>query len=233
MIEPLVKEAEWLGPLAALPTWDPPSTHTLLISPHPDDETLGAGGLISILRSRSVQVTVAAVTDGERAYPDMPMLAQQREEEQSNALKRLGVEREEIVRLRLPDSNVTAFKGQLTEQLRPLVTKETNVVAPWRGDYHPDHQACGRAAEEVVRAAGATLVSYFFWTWHFGNPKDFEGLSARRLMLDADSLSAKSEALLQHRSQLVRDTGDPVLPELLLLPARRAYEVFAIGWAQK
>src|SRR5947208_2275734 len=101
MIEPLVSEPEWLAYLTARPLWDPPNIPALIVAPHPDDETLGAGGLISALRSRNVDVSVAAVTDGERAYADMPGLAEQREEEQSNALARLGVARGKITRFRL------------------------------------------------------------------------------------------------------------------------------------
>jgi LmbE family N-acetylglucosaminyl deacetylase len=221
-------EAEWLAILGNTPEWIPPGVPTLVIAPHPDDETLGAGGLIAFQRSRGVEVRVVAVTDGEKAYGDTPGLAEQREEEQAKALERLSVAREQITRLRLPDGNVASFEEELERRLSPVINRGTLVVTTWKGDRHPDHEACGRIAERLAKRAGATLCSYFFWIWHWGTTEQFRPLAARRFLLDAALLRAKSEALSCHRTQLQREGGEPVLPELLLQPARRPFEVFAV-----
>ncbi len=221
-------EAEWLTVLGDLPEWHPPSLPTLIVAPHPDDETLAAGGLIAAQRSRGIDVRVAAVTDGEKAYPNTPGLAEQREEEQANALARLSVSPDCITRFRFPDGSVSSFEAEMEERLSAMISRETLVVAPWKGDHHPDHEACGRAAARLAKRAGATLCSYFFWTWHWGNAQELEALPLRRFKLEERYLRAKSEALLCHRSQLEREGGEPVLPEVLLQPARRSFEVFAI-----
>jgi LmbE family N-acetylglucosaminyl deacetylase len=70
MIHPITSEDEWGSLLQALPTWRPPMIPTLIISPHPDDETLSVGGLIHYLRRNPIDVSVIAVTDGENAYLD-------------------------------------------------------------------------------------------------------------------------------------------------------------------
>jgi LmbE family N-acetylglucosaminyl deacetylase len=222
------EEAEWLALLRDLPQWVPPRLPTLVVAPHPDDETLGAGGLIAAQRSRGLEVHVVAVTDGEKAYGDTPGLAPQREEEQAKALERLSVARKQITRLRLPDGNVASFEAELERRLSPAITRETLVVTTWKGDRHPDHEACGRVAERVAERAGATLCSYFFWIWHWGTTDEFRPLAARKFLLDSELLRAKSEALLCHRTQLQREGGEPVLPELLLQPARRSFETFVI-----
>ncbi len=178
---------------------------------------------------RGTDVTVAAVTDGENCYPDGVGIGEIRRLEQEGALKRLGVERDNIIRLRLPDSAVSSKEEELIERLIPLVCNHTHVVAPWPGDFHPDHEACGRSAKEVALRVGAALTFYFFWTWHRGTTQLMRDLSLRSLPLDDDLLRAKTEALLRHRSQLVRESGDPILPELLLGPARRPYEVFLVA----
>ncbi|MEA3217099.1 MAG: hypothetical protein QOJ19_3255 [Acidimicrobiia bacterium] len=51
----------------------------LMISPHPDDEVLAAGGLLRQLAASGARVELAAVTDGEAAFgaPD-PRLAARR-----------------------------------------------------------------------------------------------------------------------------------------------------------
>ncbi len=198
----------------------------LIVVPHPDDETLGVGGLIASQRRRGVDVVVVAVTDGENAYTDNAGLAERRHAEQTQALACLGVADHKIVRLRLPDSNVSSQEQALVELLVPLVSDETHIVAPWQGDFHPDHAACGSAAARVAQRSGSPLTSYFFWTWHLATPSLLSGLSLRRVPLSPELLHAKAEALVQHRSQLMHPSGEPILPERLLAPARRSFEVF-------
>ena len=226
MIESLVNEPAWLPVLTALPVWEPTTAPMLIVAPHPDDETLGAGGLIAAQRARDVDVTVAAVTDGERAYPDEGLAALRRPE-QTAALARLGVAADKIIRFGLPDSDVTSHEHTLLERLQPLITNNTHVIAPWVNDFHPDHTACGRAAEQIARQVGAKLTFYFFWTWHFATPDILHSLHCGRFLLSPALLAAKNEALNCHPTQLIRASDDPVLPESLLLPARRPFEVFA------
>jgi LmbE family N-acetylglucosaminyl deacetylase len=226
MIVPLVLEHEWLAALEDLTVWVPPPTDVLVLAPHPDDETLGAGGLLAAQCLQGTDVLVVAVTDGESAYGYDLNLGRIRESEQREALGRLGVPPKNIVRLRLPDSDVASYETQLVERLLPLVTKDTHIVAPWRGDFHPDHEACGRAAEYVAHRAGATLTSYFFWTWHRGTTESIDKLGLRSFPLDQRHLQSKSDALQCHRSQLTHDSGEPILPDNLLAPARRPFEVF-------
>jgi LmbE family N-acetylglucosaminyl deacetylase len=228
MIIPLISEVEWAKRLPSLPTWCPSGSPTVVIAPHPDDETLAVGGLIAALTSAGVDVTVVAVTDGERAYENCEGLGQVRRLEQERALSRLGVRTEDIIRLSLPDSDVGSQERNLAQIFGALLTTDTQLIAPWRGDYHPDHEACGRAAEAASAETGAALISYFFWTWHRGRPSDLSGLQLRRFPLDAARLLAKSEALQEHRSQLEHPSGEPILPDNLLDPARRAFEVIAI-----
>ena len=240
MIVPLVAEPEWMRSLDGLPAFQPGPQPVLLIAPHPDDETLGAGGLIAALSRLGVDITVVAVTDGERAYFDCDEvdpgeLASLRCGEQTAALARLGVASQQIVRLHLPDSNVAAHERDLVDCLVRLATPQTHIIAPWRGDFHPDHEACGRAAEAAAHELGARLSSYLFWTWHRGHPALLEALPLRSFALGEEDVQAKIDALNQHRSQLahplqpcVSDSQPDlaILPPYLLGPARRSFEVF-------
>jgi LmbE family N-acetylglucosaminyl deacetylase len=228
-----VNEAEWLSSLGSLPPWEMPGGPILVIAPHPDDETLAVGGLIAAARQRGVDVTVAAVTDGEKAYLEPSAEAQKlgalRRREQEEALAQLGVAKAKIIRFGLPDSGLRSRQAGLAEWLTPLISRETNVIAPWRGDFHPDHEACGRAAASVAEQVGASLSFYFFWTWHRGTPELLEGLALRSFALENDLLEAKLSALDCHRSQLVREGGSPILPEAFLAPARRPFEILALA----
>jgi LmbE family N-acetylglucosaminyl deacetylase len=232
MIQPLTDEECWLARLGRLPEWKPPAAPLVVIAPHPDDETLGMGGLIASHRSRDLAVTIIAVTDGENAYPDDRVngdLGPLRQSEQAAALDRLGVPGNEIIRLKLPDSGVAAHERRLTAQLMDLITPDAIICAPWKGDFHPDHEACGRAAESVAQVSGALLISYFFWTWHRGELPALNSLRLVRFPLNGSCFSAKREALLCHQSQLAREKGEPILPENLLAPAKRPFEVFSIS----
>ena len=87
MIVPIVMEADWIEGLKPLPVWNPPETVAVLVlAPHPDDETLGAGGLIKAQCLRGLEVSIAAVTDGKKAYADAEGLAAIRRVEQVDAV---------------------------------------------------------------------------------------------------------------------------------------------------
>ena len=228
MVIPVTGETEWAHGLRALPSWMPSSAPTVVVAPHPDDETLSVGGLIAALRAGGVDVTIVAVTDGEHAYTENAGLAALRCLEQTCALARLGVPGEKIVRLRLVDSSLARQENELVARLRPLITADTQVFAPWIGDFHPDHEACARAAAVAAADVGAKLISYFFWTWHRGTLATVAGLELRKFELSEESLTAKSEALTCHVSQLVHAPEPEILPNNLLWPARMPFEVFAL-----
>lgn len=227
MIVPLISDDVWRVALEEQPVWHPLAARSVIVAPHPDDETLGAGGLITTLRKRDVGVRVVAVTDGESAYADAPNLGPIRRREQEEALQILGVSREHIMRLGLPDSGVSEHEAELVDRLLPLADADCHLVAPWTGDFHPDHEACGRAAKEVSRQTGASLSFYFFWTWHRGEPEVLRGLPLRRLPLNLTAIRSKAEAIRCHRSQLNHPSGEPILPDYLLGPSRWPFEVFA------
>lgn len=230
MITPLVDDATWLRQHSSLPLWQPPSQPTLVVAPHPDDETLGAGALIATLRANNVPVAVVAATDGENCY-DLPLAEREdirrtREAEQARALQCLGVAEDQIYRLRLTDSGLHLLEDEFTAQLMELAKPGMHLLAPWTGDFHPDHEACARAAHTVAQAKGLKLTSYFFWTWHRGAAAVLDGLPVCRFQPTAAALQAKQEALQEHRSQLEWADGDPILPAYLLGPAAWPFEVF-------
>ena len=225
---PCTPEETWIHYLHGAPEWVPEKKLTVVVSPHPDDETLAAGGLIATQRGCEVPVMLLAVTDGEAAYPDVPGLGRLRRAEQIQAADALGLTSDRVVHLGMPDSAVGNSECLLADRIEACITSETILVAPWSRDPHPDHEACGRAAAEAASRTGATLISYFFWTWHWFAVDALQGLPLRRLTLSSDARSRRAKALACHRSQLQREQGEPVLPEILLAPARRSFETFLI-----
>ena len=93
------------------------------------------------------------------------------------------------------------------------------VLATWRWDGHPDHEATGRAAAAACARHGVRLAEYPVWAWHWAGPEDarLPWSSMLRLRSDEESIRAKSEALLAFGSQVEHD-GDtpPILPPHVL-----------------
>ena len=230
MIVSLVDDSTWQESLSLVPKWAPPAQPTLILAPHPDDETLGAGALIATLRALGVPVTVVAATDGENAYDssqdERVALAVEREAEQESALGELGVPAHAIHRLRFTDSGLHRCEEELTKRLSEIAQPGMHLIAPWIGDFHPDHEACARAAATVAAANSLSLTSYFFWTWHRGEQSLLEGLPVRRFIPSKAALQAKARALRCHRSQLEHERFEPILPARLLGPAYWPFEIF-------
>ncbi|MEP6980739.1 MAG: bifunctional PIG-L family deacetylase/class I SAM-dependent methyltransferase [Nakamurella sp.] len=187
----------------------------VVVAAHPDDETLGAGGLIAAAAAIGVTIEVLVATDGEASHPDSP----------THTPDRLGeVRRAEVVAavtalapgatltlLHLPDGHLSNHLAVLTEDLRHLlqtgVDGPTWVVSPWIGDGHPDHEAAGSAAiAAAARMTGVTVFQYPLWAWHWGTPErtDVPLDRLRTLSLTDDVTAAKRRALAAHTSQTTR-----------------------------
>ncbi len=225
-IIPITAEDDWLSCLSDVPHWPPPLVPTIVLAPHPDDETLGAGGLIARLRAHGVPVMVLAITDGEGAYADTPDLNRLRVPEQTEALTRLGVDETMIERLGIPDRFVSEHEEELVAALRLVAQGCTQIIAPWPHDFHPDHEAAGRAALRIAAQANVPLFYYLFWTWHRGTPETLAGLPLTALPLTEAERATKLYALAAHTSQMSHEDGEPILSARLLQPAERAFEIY-------
>ena len=88
----------------------------LIVAPHPDDETLGCGGAIALLRQLNISVKVSIVSDGTKSHPNSltyppPALKKLRERESLAALAILGVAPEAVTFLGMPDGAVPITRG--------------------------------------------------------------------------------------------------------------------------
>lgn len=196
----------------------------VVLAAHPDDETLGAGGLIAEAARRGWPVDVVVATDGEGSHPGSPThsppeLAAIRRREVEAAIRSLAPAAR-IHRLGIADGGVAEGGEALARALHAVLheaavdgapeagTAECRraavvLAAPWRGDGHTDHDAAGEAAARVAQGTEALLVEYPVWLWHWGTPagEDAPWDRARRLRLDPDLRARKAAALGMHRSQ--------------------------------
>ena len=122
--------------------------------------------------------------------------------EARHAAEVLGADR--VLRLELEDGAVDSAQESLTTQLVEAVGdgRGTVIVAPWRRDGHPDHEAAGHAAAAAARRTGADLWEYPVWFWHWGSPDEAPWPSLHPWVLDEELLGIKGRAIRAHASQV-------------------------------
>jgi LmbE family N-acetylglucosaminyl deacetylase len=233
---------DW-GKLSALPEVDPADLvplggRAVVVAPHPDDEVLGTGGLLSRLSELSRNVLIVAVTDGTASHPESTewtpdRLASVRPQETRDALQRLHLRNAQVVRLGLPDGGARQIEADLSVLLAKFLQPGDIVFTTWRYDGHPDHEAVGRATCLAANELGLPFVEVPLWTWHWASPDDSRvpWSRARRIALDAATHTRKLRAVQAFRSQTEPDktTGQaPVLPEHVLARLTRPFEVILI-----
>ncbi|MDB5892518.1 MAG: hypothetical protein JWQ88_49, partial [Rhodoferax sp.] len=159
-------------PRLSLDTWLPLGARLVVVAPHPDDEVLAAGGLISRHAAGGGECLVVAVTDGEASHPGSAIwtpaeLARMRRAESNDGLRALGLRRAEIARLGLADGGVLAHRTQLAAGLALVLRPSDVVVTTWRLDGHPDHEATGETTADVCDHLGCRLLEAPVWMWHW------------------------------------------------------------------
>lgn len=208
---------------------------TLVVAPHPDDESLGAGGAIALLRDAGLPVQVLFVSDGSQSHPNSAAypahrLRDLRESEAKAALHLLGVADESLTFMRLPDTRVptpddadfATASGQVTDLIRQL--KPDTILVPWRRDPHRDHRATWQLLHRAVAALShpPRVLEYPVWLWELGQDADQprpDEVRVLRLGIDPAVLRKKL-AIAAHRSQVTRLINDDpaafyLSPELL------------------
>lgn len=213
----------------------------VVVAPHPDDESLGCGGLIAQACARGVSVRLVVVSDGAGSHPNSAThpperLRDLREEETLAAGRALGLEPDRIGFLRLPDRHVPALGPEAEDAADAIATAARAsdagaIVVTWAHDPHCDHQASAALALLALRRLeGVRLFAYPVWGWTLPADTDV-GLSPTGFRLDiAGQLPAKGAAIAAHRSQvtdLIAD--DPAgfrLDPAMLSRFARPFETF-------
>ncbi|MHA7282031.1 PIG-L family deacetylase [Arthrobacter sp. TMS2-4] len=212
----------------------------VLLAAHPDDETLGAGGLLARLARDGVPCDVVVLSDGEASHPSSPtysprQLAELRRSEVTNALQVLAPAAR-ITFEGLPDGGITPedVAAVLARELDDGETARLLVAAPWRHDGHTDHEAAGAAAAQFCSERSITLLEYPIWLWHWATAEEqAEQLTDLSLHhLGADDHARKGSALATHVSQ-TQPLSDAPGDEVLLTPGvlehfRRSFEAFFV-----
>ena len=196
-------------------------TTCVVLAPHPDDESLGCGGLISLLREQDKEVHVIFTTDGSLSHPNSKkypahILTELRKEEARQALAVLGVAAGNVFFLNkkdgaLPSSNEAGFKHN-ADQLHLLLSllRPDLVLVPYEKDPHCDH----RATWQMLMYAHShpkpdyRILEYLIWLHERGENDEMPEAKWVRFVDITPWQTQKQRAIQKHVSQTTQLIDD-------------------------
>lgn len=196
----------------------------LVITPHPDDAEVWAGGVIAQWARAGAEVHGVLCTDGSKGSSDPDLdpaeLVETRGREQLEAAGILGMKN--VVMLGRPDGELedTAdFRRDLVRQIRLIKPDVVLTSEPYRRNmqWHRDHRIAGQVALDAV-------FPYARDHLHFGDLFANEGIEPHKTanimfwgsenpnaFFDiADDFDTKVKAVLAHRTQTGHRSHDDV-----------------------
>ena len=209
-------------------TWlAPPAGRVVVVAPHPDDETIGCGGVLALHRQQGDEVHVVVVTDGgagdsQQRYPSEGYVERRRDECRAAAAM-LGLAQPEFLGFAdqglAPGGALRAAIVAALERLRPNV-----VYHPPELEMHPDHHVVGTEVVASIASLSLDARSFAYETWVPVVPTH---------VIDVSSVWAvKQRALACYESQLAYNDYLRVCDGLsayraIFLPQARHVEAFA------
>lgn len=136
----------------------------LVFAPHPDDEILGCGGTLALLRQKGCSIKVIFVTDGSGAGSldaDAPLI---RRKEAIESLATLGINDMEF--LDEPDGgfrNSSQFETKVDTLLHQF--NPDWLFLPSVLDYHRDHVAIGHAVLNCWQRCETSSRAFIYEIW--------------------------------------------------------------------
>lgn len=142
----------------------PPGERVLVLAPHPDDETFGCGGAVSLLLDAGKEVKVVFLTSGDRADPADPRsqasrgqrkhitdYSLMREEEAVCALRILGVTDYRF--LRFPDRGLEEAYHEVLGRILGIVDAfgPDTLYCPSMIELNPDHRTAASLSMDVQK----------------------------------------------------------------------------------
>ncbi|MGQ7845210.1 PIG-L deacetylase family protein [Granulosicoccus sp. 3-233] len=201
----------------------------LVLAPHPDDESLGCGALLSAAFA-DTGASVVCVTDGGCSHPgsqrwDQTRLAVERQRELVNAVAALGGTHEDVFWLGFQDGaaphHVHELQGAVDWLAQHCSSRGIRrVFATSPADAHADHQSTALLARTLCEeVASLSLLEYPVWSrWENFRTTGVDEVSGAVRFDTTRWLTQKRKAIACHRSQLGQVVTDD--PDGFVMPAR-------------
>ena len=206
----------------------------MVVAPHPDDETLGCGGLLAWAARCDLLRHVVFLTDGECSHPDSKRdMGAIRRGEAIIAAAHLGLKPSHLSFMGLPDTGLLTLGGEqrlwATHWLRHLAAERSPclIVVTADTDPHGDHRAACTLILEATRGLhGVEVMTYPIWSWLLHEePASVSGIRVDIKAHRAIKASA-IEAYASQQGRLSLDVDGFKIPEELLRHVHADTEVF-------
>lgn len=217
---------------------------SVVVAPHPDDETFGAGGLIALKRALDIPVAVIFLTDGGASLSAFPEISPEdvgrvRRNQAITAAACLGLDPADVIVLGLVDGKIP-HEGQpgfeeavvgLTRELERCGPSE--VYCPHPNDGLPDHEATASIVLAAARRSSrpVRIIFYMVWMW-FNARSPFKTrleLSAGWQLNIQPAYAKKRAAVTQYLDSERAPGGHPYcgyLPSAVVKSAKARSEIF-------
>lgn len=171
-----------------------PDDYILIVSPHPDDESIGCGGLIL---TYGAQIEILLITDGRTAHGEDltdEECAVRRYLEFQKMLDNTTVRKH--YNMKIADGNAITCAKAL-ENID--ITKYTKVFVPNRAEEHIDHRAVNECVRKLMRKKRCKAALYEYEVWSpLAYPTHYIDISS--------CIESKEELISCYKSQLcIRD----------------------------
>jgi LmbE family N-acetylglucosaminyl deacetylase len=191
----------------------------VVLAAHPDDETLGCGGLIARRTAEGRRVVVVVITDGRALLgrfgidrdPSPAEVAQMRKEETRRAVDILTAGRAEILYLEVENERLVEEQADVTRRVTALVgdLKPAELYAPSAFEGHAEHVAANEIARAACASTGA-CGALFEYIVSLRRDVSIDTVPRRRIGVDVSAYrDLEREALAQFKSHL--DVISPTL----------------------
>lgn len=181
----------------------------LVLAPHPDDETLGAGALIAHTAACGRLGGIVYLTDGTGSHPaSTPRVAATRRAEALNAIRRLGAGNVAVDWIGWPDAcphppASLAFARDAAWLAALLRRRRIDAIAVAdRTESHCDHVAAYHLAEAAAHIAGRRVSLFAYHVWSKAP------VGVRRIATPPMAPGRRRHALRAHRSQMTSLLGE-------------------------
>jgi len=206
----------------------------LIISPHPDDEILGCGGLISYMVKHHKTISIIFMTKGENVNKNISpeVLKVERTKLAKEALSSVGQSLDSIYFLNFRDSEIN-IKDAETEKLNALINRINPqvVLVPHQLEGWNDHVQSNYIIRKLIQNRPIKLYEYCVWFWYtMPFPKVFtiKWHDARYFKMGKDTHKLKKEAIKIYMDETNAE-GLPysgALPPVLLTSCSWREEIF-------
>jgi len=210
--------------------------NAIIISPHPDDEALGCGGLISHLTKNRCNVHLIMLTGGENCESANNMRKENLKEIRRNLTKKsaivLGIKEENIYFLNFIDGNVNSEDPE-NIRLKEIIKKinADAIYVPHLMDGWNDHVQAHLIIKDIIRSSSINLYAYCVWFWYIMPFKEARNLQWKNVCyfsMNKEEHNAKAQSINIYMKAISPDgiyySGE--LPKILLTSCLWKQEIY-------